>query len=99
MNYFLVTTTKLVVYYREIKTNLLYISCYRCPLNLKLNKYEMRLSLDKKTKTEWKTSDITPSIDQLKEYIISYKNYKRYKMYILTRLPPPSLTVYPLTSP
>ena len=54
------------IYYHAIKNNL--ITSYKYPLNLKTNKYELRLSLDKNN-TDWKTKPLTPTDDQLTDYI------------------------------
>ena len=86
MNYFLMAKPDLVVYYRVIKDNVFSISSYRYPLNLKLNKYEISLSLDITTKTEWETYSLTLTIDQLKYFrtYILVMNCVCYVMYNIT---------------
>ena len=60
------------IYYHAIQNNL--ITGYKCPLNLKINKYELRLSLDK-NKTDWKSKPLTPTDDQLTDWTASFNEY------------------------
>ena len=60
------------IYYHAITNNL--ITGYKCPLNLKTNKYELRLSLDK-NKTDWKSKPLIPTDDQLTDWTESLNEY------------------------
>ena len=60
------------IYYHAIQNNL--ITGYKCPLKLKTNKYELRLSLDK-NKTDWKSKPLTPTDDQLTDWTKYFNEY------------------------